>query len=242
MIFGLKKPRAFFAIALMVEACLYSTHVSATDLSPGLDVNRSEAVNPPTAPSGNPEAVRGMSILRLVNDSDVALELRAANASSWADNPIRETGLVVTSPNPLEPGDNKLLEATGLGSTIETYLWLCEPVASKDPPAEPVAFPLLAPQRGLIATDTQTGVVPSWPNQELLTNQQHAASCMVPTGKIMNGKDPLQELSNCGSPPAEPGVYLKAITTTIPHRSSYGSNSIDQPKPTPSSTKRWMDT
>ena len=75
-----------------------------------------------------------------------------------------------------------------------------------------MAFPLLAPQRGLIATDTQTGVVPSWPNQELLTNQQHAASCMVPTGKIMNGKDPLQELSNCGSPPAEPGVYLEAIT------------------------------
>jgi hypothetical protein len=130
MVFDVKKHKTLFAIALMVEASSFPTHVSAKDISSDWEDGRLGAVDQPTACSGNPDAAQGVSIIRLVNDSDVALELRAANASSWADNPIRETGSVVTRPNFFEVGSNKLLHTTGSGSTIKTYLWLCEPDAN----------------------------------------------------------------------------------------------------------------
>ena len=55
---------------------------------------------------------------------------------------------------------------------------------NKYPPAKPEVLRLLAPQRGLIA------IAKSKPKTE----------------KPTNGR--LPELSNFGSPPAEPGVYL----------------------------------
>jgi hypothetical protein len=57
-------------------------------------------------------------------------------------------------------------------------------VCNKYPPAKPEVLRLLAPQRGLIA------IAKSKPKTE----------------KPTNGR--LPELSNFGSPPAEPGVYL----------------------------------
>jgi hypothetical protein len=130
MIFDLESPRAFLGFALMFETFFFPTHVDATDVSSGWEEGHLGVVYQPISPPGNPDATQGVSIIRLVNDSDVALELRAANASSWADNPIRETGSVVTRPNFFEVGSNKLLHTTGSGSTIKTYLWLCEPDAN----------------------------------------------------------------------------------------------------------------
>lgn len=136
MFFEFKIHPNFLTGALMIWASLFPTLLGAADIPPAREGNRSEPANGPTSPTGISETGRGTSIIRLVNDSDVTLELRAANASSWADNPIRETGLIVTPPKLLEPGSNKLLEATGLGSTIEAYLWLCESVANyNDDPA-----------------------------------------------------------------------------------------------------------
>ena len=136
MIFDLESPRTFLGFALMFETFFFPTHVDATDISSGWEEGHLGAVYQPISPPGNPDATQGVSIIRLVNDTDVALELRAANVSSWADNPLRETGLVIILPTPLEAGSNKLFEAIGSGSTIETYLWLCEPDANyNDDPA-----------------------------------------------------------------------------------------------------------
>src|SRR5262249_20155838 len=57
------------------------------------------------------------------------------------------------------------------------------PKGNKYPPAKPEVLRLLAPQRGL------TAIAKSKPKTEKITN------CRLP------------ELSNFGSPPAEPGVY-----------------------------------
>ena len=62
-------------------------------------------------------------------------------------------------------------------------LWVTTCAVNKYPPAEPEVLRLLAPRRGL------TAIEKSKPKTEKTTN------CIIP------------ELSNFGSPPAEPGVY-----------------------------------
>jgi hypothetical protein len=130
MISQLNGLRTLLVIAVMLGPSFCSTHLGATDPPTGWEGSPLGAIKRSPPPAGNPETAGGISMIRLVNDSDVTLELRAATASSWAGNPIRETGSVVTSANLFEPGSNELLATTGLGSTIETYLWLCEPAAN----------------------------------------------------------------------------------------------------------------
>ena len=55
---------------------------------------------------------------------------------------------------------------------------------NKYPPAEPEVLRLLAPRRGLIAIEKSK------------SKTQRTTNCIIP------------ELSNFGSPPAEPGVYF----------------------------------
>jgi hypothetical protein len=70
---------------------------------------------------------------------------------------------------------------------------------SKYPPAKPGALRLLAPQRGLTAIGQNQ-------NQEpFITSSGFRVAFHLPGMTIL-----LPELSNSGSPPAEPGVYLDA--------------------------------
>ena len=55
---------------------------------------------------------------------------------------------------------------------------------NKYPPAEPEVLRLLAPRRALTAIEKSK------------SKAERTTNCIIP------------ELSNCGSPPAEPGVYL----------------------------------
>src|SRR5215470_10235910 len=57
-------------------------------------------------------------------------------------------------------------------------------LSNKYPPAEPEVLRLLAPRRGLTAIEKSK------------SKTERPTNCIIP------------ELSNCGSPPAEPGVYL----------------------------------
>jgi hypothetical protein len=74
--------------------------------------------------------------------------------------------------------------ATRPGTLLGKLLFVRDITINKYPPAEPEVLRLLAPQRGLTAIEKSK------------SKTERTTNCIIP------------ELSNFGSPPAEPGVYL----------------------------------
>ena len=88
----------------------------------------------------------------------------------------------------------------------------------KYPPAKPGALRLLAPQRGLIAIDQNQNREP-FIGQSIakflflsFLRKQESSFLWIPghVSFARNDDSMFPELSNSGSPPAEPGVYLNA--------------------------------
>src|SRR4030043_701178 len=89
---------------------------------------------------------------------------------------------------------------------------------SKYPPAKPGSLRLLAPQRGLIAIDQNQNREPFIAQSIAkflflsFLRKQESSFLWIPghVSFAQNDDSMFPELSNSGSPPAEPGVYLNA--------------------------------